>query len=145
MKQKIIYCDGSTSFNNVKDLSRRKMVICYVDVQIPNHFQIRPSHLKNGSNNIAEILGILEALRYAYFMHYKDLLIKTDSRIAHGWVTKGLSKKGVLNNRKLTEYILARINKIKPWFNKLKFEVINRKENLAGHVLEKRVLGRKIQ
>lgn len=153
---KVIYVDGSCRNNQALDQSQRKMATCFVDDQIINHAEFRISlpkqeiKLPSGtrvvgqSNNIAELLAILEAMRYAidrtidretFKVGYKELLIKTDSQTAYWWITRGNVKNNI-NDPEYVHYLLGRINKMKPWFDKFEIEVVPREINKAGIALE---------
>ena len=140
-KQSVLYVDGSCKFNNVKDQSKRKMWVCFVDNQIPGHKSIHlvlPDHYPISSNNIAELIAVRAGMQYAISAGYKELLIKLDSNVAYCWVKNGrVSNK--INDPKAVRKNLDRINKMKPWFDKFELEVVGREINKAGQVLEQEV------
>lgn len=136
---KIISTNGGYSFNNIKDQTKHQMIIAFVDAQIPNHREVRTANQRGGSNNLAQIMAIYESLRYAIGMNYKKLLIKTDNHTAYWWFKNRKPKeesKAEINNSVLTQKILDRIAKMKPWFEHLDIVLVPRKENPAGYVLE---------
>ena len=126
LKPKVIYVDGGCAGNQQKDISQRRMVTCIYDEDMVTmdgkKFQIRPSIEKGGSNNIAEIMAVFEALRYAIDGGFDDIIIKMDSKVAYFWIKNGIKKKNI-NDFERTKYVLGRIHKIEKWL-----------ENRAGNL-----------
>ena len=141
-EQKIIFTDGACKFNNKKNISSRRMFVCIVDPQIPNHFQIRGAVKKGGSNNIAELLAVWIGIEYAFKKNYKNLLIKIDSQTIYYWIRRGAIKNMKINDPELTQKLLDRIQRIKGWFQKFEVEVVPRLENKAGIILDEKTKGK---
>jgi len=138
--QKIIYVDGGCFGNQTKDLSKRRMIICFIDTQMKNHFQIRVSFKKNGSSNQAEILACYEGIRYAIKMGYRNLLLKTDSQVVYWWLTRGKVGKKI-NDPQFVKKVIGSVKKMCGFFEEFKVDVVPREENRAGKVLEMRTKG----
>jgi len=140
-EKKIIYTDGGCRGNHEKDLSKRRMVICVVDDQIKDHFQIRCGTKPGGSNNIAELLAIFEGMVYAFNNKYKNLLLKVDSQVAYHWINKQ-KVSGKVNDPEFTKKVLDRVIGLKKWFDKFEIQVVPRSLNKAGVILESKTKGK---
>ena len=140
-RQKIIYSDGGCKGNNRKEISERRMVICIVDDQIRNHSQVRGATKPGGSNNIAELLAVWEAICYAFKREYKNLLLRVDSQVVFHWI-ENETIKGKVNDIEFTTMILNKIVKMKTWFDKFEIQVVPRGINKAGIILEKKTKGK---
>lgn len=147
---KIIFTDGACKGNQQKDISKRKMYWCFVDSSrkdLPNDPIRRNFHIgtavgaqtkyKVASNNIAELLALLECLKYCAnsIQKYDDILIRMDSTIVSLWIKSG-KVKSTVNAPEFTQMVLDDVVERISKFSNIKFEVISRDDNLAGHKLE---------
>jgi ribonuclease HI len=79
----IRYTDGGCSGNDPLDLPKRKIVAVVSD----EHAKILiDKHQEGGSNNIAELLAVNEALLWCSVNRIADVEIRTDSMNNLGWV-----------------------------------------------------------
>lgn len=129
---KILYVDGGCSGNHLKDKKDTKMVSVVSDEQ--NNIL---SEEKNdgGSNNIAELIAVRNALSYCFKEGFLDVEIRTDSRNNFAWIYGRVGKKLVDRDRvfeikKEIAYLIKRV--------KLKLVWIPREENIAGHYIEEK-------
>ena len=147
---KIIHTDGACKFNNEKDISKRKMYWAFVDSSrkdIPNDPFMRNFSMGTAinaqrkhsvaSNNIAELLAVLEALKYCAnpVRKYDNILIKTDSKVIYAWIKSGTVNKKI-NAPEFTQMVLDEVRQRIAKFSTINFEVVPREDNLAGHILE---------
>lgn len=144
---RVIFVDGGCSGNDQKDPSKRKALICLVDTSIPGHRELADllpqvgdsgPKLKFPSNNVAEIVAIWAAMKYAYQHGYKNIIIKTDSNTALCWFKNGKLKNKKINDPEYVEYVIERINKLKEGFDSIQIEQIPREINEAGKIIEER-------
>lgn len=91
--------------------------------------------MKGGSNNIAELLGIRDALKWVTSeMVLDDILIRTDSKVALSWLSA--EKFGThLNNKELVLEIRREIDALRKEIN-VEFEWVPREKNKAGWYIE---------
>lgn len=125
----IIYTDGGCSkpgIANCKDRIMRCVVVDEAATVLVDKTQ------KDGTSNLAELWAILEALRYCKSAGIRHVEIRSDSRIALGWLYK----------RQMKSTHLAEVKVLLHEINVARLEVamgttwIPRAENLAGHVIE---------
>lgn len=144
---KTFFVDGGCTGNEQKDPSKRRALICFVDTSIPNHREladllpqvgISGPKLKFPSNNVSEIVAIWSAMKYSYQHGYKNIIIKSDSFTSICWFKSGKLKNRKINDPEYVEYVLGRINKLKPWFNSIQIEQISREVNEAGKIIEEK-------
>ncbi|MDI6820919.1 MAG: ribonuclease H-like domain-containing protein [Patescibacteria group bacterium] len=127
----ILYVDGGCSNSNQKNQAIRKMVMVVTDES--GNVLVEKTQ-EEGSNNIAELLAIKEALMWISVNKVDNVLIKTDSKIALTWIhSKKLGKH--LNNRELTTTIRDIIRALMKGIL-VSFVWIPREESLAGHYIE---------
>ena len=127
----ILHTDGGCSNNNQLDLTKRKMVAVVSDDA--GNVLIEKTQ-EGGSNNIAELLAVKEALMWCFVNKVKEVEIKTDSRNTISWVFgRKVGKK--INDRptvmNLKTAIQALLQDIK-----LNLVWIPREENQAGEYIE---------
>src|SRR5260370_18118013 len=83
MSNLILYTDGGCAGNEQLDLSKRKMIAAVSD----EHGAILiEKHQEGGSNNIAELLAVREALLWSVANKIADVEIRTDSRNNLSWL-----------------------------------------------------------
>ncbi len=129
----ILYTDGGCSGNEQRDLSKRKMIAAVSD----EHGTILiDKHQEGGSNNIAELLAVKEALEWCVANKIGDVEIRTDSTNNLAWVLgKKVGKK--INDRDAVLALKTSIDACRSQLN-LFLKWIPRKHNLAGHYVEKK-------
>ena len=127
----ILNTDGGCSGNGQKDLSKRKMIAVVTDEGgnvIIEKFQ------DGGSNNIAELLAVKEALMWCFNSGIKNVEIITDSQNNISWVwNKKVGKK--INDR---ETVMNLKNTIDVLLKDIKLTLTwkPREENWAGIYIE---------
>jgi ribonuclease HI len=129
----ILYTDGGCSGNDQLDLSKRKMIAAVSDEQ---GTILIDKHEEGGSNNIAELLAVKEALLWCVANKIGDVEIRTDSRNNLAWVLgKKVGKK--INDR---DAVLALKTSIDASRSQLALSLkwIPREQNLAGHYIEQK-------
>ncbi len=84
MKEITLYTDGGCLGNNTRTHVDERM-IRYAVLKENGEIVFDKTDI-GGSNNIAELLGVLEALRYADENGYSRLVVKTDSMNNFAWV-----------------------------------------------------------
>jgi ribonuclease HI len=130
----VLYVDGGCSANGQLDLTKRRMVAIVTDDQ---GVVLSERHLSGGSNNIAELIAVRDALIWARDHDQPSQFeIRTDSRNNIAWVfSKKIGKK--LNDRAAVEALRIEITQLRQRVD-MRLEWIPRDENIAGHVIEKR-------
>lgn len=133
MPTTILYTDGGCLGNEQRDLSKRKMVAAVANEQ--GRILI-DKHQDGGSNNIAELLAVKEALLWCVANEIRDVEIRTDSRNNLAWV--GGEKVGrKLNDRDMVLDLKAAIDACRSKVN-LTLTWIPREKNLAGHYIQRK-------
>jgi ribonuclease HI len=127
----ILYTDGGCSGNDQPDLSKRKMIAVVSD----EHGKILIDKRQDGgSNNIAELLAVKEALLWCSVNKIAAVEIRTDSMNNLAWVLgKKVGKK--INDRNAVLVLKTSIDACRQQVN-LSLRWIPRGENLAGHYIE---------
>lgn len=129
----MVYTDGGCSGNWSTNYKDRRMVWVVTD-----HFGdviSEESDNLGGSNNIAEILAIRDAVKYAVNTKQDAICIKTDSMIALHWIT-GSGKLGKhINDPERTRKLLQEIKDLSKNIDVF-VKWISREDNLAGHYIE---------
>jgi len=133
MRKTILYTDGGCAGNEQRDCSKRKMVAVVSNDQ--GHILI-DKHQEGGSNNIAELLAVKEALLWSVANKIGDVEVRTDSRNNLAWV---LGKKvgNKLNDRDAVLNLKAAIDACRSKVN-LTLTWIPREQNLAGHYIQQK-------
>ena len=130
---KILHTDGGCSFNGQKDISKRKMVSVVSDEQGK---VLIDKHVEGGSNNIAELLAVKEALLWCVVNGVDEVEIRTDSKNNLAWVNgKEVGKN--INDRATVMYLKTAINAVRQDV-KLNLIWIPREKNLAGFYIEEK-------
>lgn len=130
--KKILFVDGGCTNNNQLDYNKRDMVSVVTDEK--SNIISEKLEKQGGSNNIAEILAVRNALNYCFEKKIKEVIIYTDSRVNIAWVyNKRLGKK--LNNRERVIQIRSEIKEFLKFID-LILILIPRDENLAGIYIE---------
>ena len=79
----VVYVDGGCSGNGQRDLTKRQMVMVVTD---PHGQVLSEERERGGSNNIAELAAIRDALVWCRQSHIVDVEVCTDSRNNFSWV-----------------------------------------------------------
>jgi ribonuclease HI len=130
-KPRNLYIDGGCSGNGQLDMSKRKMVSVVSDKK--GRVLVEKTDT-GGSNNIAELIAVKEALMWCATHDVKKVRIHTDSKNNLAWVYGNKVGKKV-NDR-------ARVMNLKTAINALRQEIsmelvwVPRDDNLAGHYIE---------
>ena len=131
----IIYTDGGCSGNGQKDLTKRKMIAIVTD----EHGEVLvEKYQEGGSNNIAELLAVKEALMWCSTHNVKQVEVRTDSRNNLAWVRSRRVGKNV-NDPGAVMYLKGAINALKGMIE-LKLVWVPREDNVAGHYIESKYL-----
>ncbi len=129
----ILYTDGGCSGNDHRDLSKRNMIAAVTDER---GTILIDRHQEGGSNNIAELLAVKEALVWCVANKIGDVEIRTDSTNNLAWVLgKKVGKK--INDRDAVLALKTSIDACRSRLN-LSLKWIPREQNLAGHYVEKK-------
>lgn len=126
-----LFVDGGCSGNDQKDIAARQMVAV-----VTNSDGTVLSEQKDtgGSNNIAELLAVHDALQWCEAHGITNVELCTDSRNNEAWVFgKKLGKK--LNDRERVVALRAAIREYLRTIN-LTLTWVPRDKNLAGHYIE---------
>lgn len=129
----LAYVDGGCAGNDQRDLAQRRMVAVVTNKLGRVVFE---GERAGGSNNIAELWAVLEAVKVARQVGTTHLEVRTDSRNNLAWVF-GSSLGKHLNDRQTVEGLRAEIAKCRRVVT-LKLVWVPREQNLAGHYIERR-------
>ncbi len=128
-----LYVDGGCSGNDQLDLAKRKMVSVVTD----SYGGLLKERIETGgSNNIAELLAVYDALEWCHAHKVLAVEVMTDSRNNLSWVFgKKVGKhindrERVLSLKRDIELLRQTIALTLTW--------LPRDENLAGHYIESR-------
>lgn len=129
----VLYVDGGCSGNGQRDIAVRTMVAVVTD---DSGTVLSESEADGGSNNIAELMAVYDALTWAATNGLASVTIRTDSRNNFAWVLgRKLGKR--LNDRervmRLKEQIAIRMLQVR-----LSLVWVPRDQNLAGHYIERK-------
>jgi ribonuclease HI len=124
-----LYTDGGCT-NNQNDPTKRQMRIVVAD---ETGMVLAEHTMKGGSNNIAELWAVAEALVFANGCGIGDLDLYTDSQNTLAWLDGNVGKK--LNDRVAVMNLLHTINTLR---ERVRMTVtwIRRENNLAGIYIE---------
>lgn len=129
--KKVLYVDGGCHGNSQPDLSKRKMIAVVTDDQ---GIVLIDKHDIGGSNNVAELLAVKEALVWCSVHQIPEVEIRTDSMNNLSWVfSKKVGKK--VSDRSLIMNIKTSVNALRQTI-KLDLVWVPREDNLAGHFIE---------
>jgi ribonuclease HI len=127
----VLFVDGGCSGNDTKDIAKRRMVAVVTD---DLGMVISEQRSAGGSNNIAELLAVHDALQWCDANGITDVELFTDSRNNESWVFgKKLGKK--LNDRERVVALRQAIDAYRRTIT-LTLTWIPRDMNLAGHYIE---------
>lgn len=127
----VLYVDGGCSGNDTKDMAARRMVMVVTDEV--GHVLCERSGI-GGSNNIAELEAVLDALNWCAQHGQRAVEIRTDSRNNLSWVN-GRKVGKAINDRGRVLALKATIQDLR---SRVVFDLVwvPREENRAGHYIE---------
>ena len=125
---KILFTDGGCSGNEQRDLKRRRMVAVVTD---ENGSILVEKTQEGGSNNIAELLAVKEALSWAADHKHDQIEIRTDSKNNLAWFYGTKVGKNI-NDRDAVLALKSSVDSLKSMV-KSKLVLIPRSRNKAGH------------
>ncbi len=130
----VLYIDGGCSGNGQKDLDKRRMIAVVADA---NGMLVNESHHHGGSNNIAELIALRDALRWCEGHGVREAEIYTDSENTRAWARPGSKTGQGINDR---PRVLALKDEIAFLRHAIRIDLIwlPREQNLAGHIIEGR-------
>jgi hypothetical protein len=105
----VLYTDGGCSGNQFRDISIRKMIAVVTN---ESGIVLVEKHQEGGSNNIAELLAVKEAMLWATAHDYGNVEIRTDSRNNFAWVF-GRKVRKAINDRAAVMALKAQIAGLK--------------------------------
>ena len=127
----VLYTDGGCSGNDQPDMSKRKMVMV---VASEDGTLISERSEAGGSNNIAELMAVRDALKWAVEQRFEAIEIRSDSRNNVSWVLgkkvgKNINDRArVLSLKAEIDVLMAQVRLYLIW--------VPREENKAGHIIE---------
>lgn len=129
----VLYVDGGCSGNHLQDLSLRRMVMVVTD---ENGVVLSEQEDVGGSNNIAELRAVRDALKWCKAQCQPVVEIRTDSRNNFSWVFGAKVGKDI-NDRAAVLATQADIAALRITIRHLKLVWVPRGVNKAGRYIEK--------
>lgn len=129
----VLYIDGGCSGNGQPDLSKRRMVSVVTDeagVVLSESFAV------GGSNNIAELIAVRDAIRWCGMKGIHEAHVMTDSQNNLSW-TFGTKVGKDINDRQTVLAIKSEITAAFVAGFDLVLTWVPRENNLAGHYIER--------
>lgn len=131
----VLYIDGGCSGNGQKDLAKRRMVAVVTD-EFGN--VLSESYGMGGSNNIAELLALRDALVWLQASAVtQPVEIRTDSSNNLAWGNNGKVGKSA-NDRERVLSIQQEIKALRQAGLLFRLVWLPREQNIAGHYIEQR-------
>lgn len=129
----LLYVDGGCSGNDQKEIARRRMVAVVTD----DTGQVLSERQEpGGSNNIAELVAVHDALAWCVEHGVDQVEVFTDSHNNESWVFgKKFGKK--LNDRERVVTLRQAIDRFRQSVT-VTLTWVPREKNLAGHYIEGR-------
>lgn len=128
---KTIYIDGGCSNNGQRDISIREMISVVTDDE---GVVLADLEGFGGSNNIAELIALREAIIWAIKEKLDEVCIISDSKNTLAWYRNGVRNKKI-NDYERTVAILEEIKTLRKLIS-IDLKWLPREENLAGHYIE---------
>lgn len=127
----ILYIDGGCLGNGQEDLTKRVMRAVVTDIDGVVVFdQIR----QGGSNNIAELWALVEAVSWARRQGWRELVVRTDSKNTIAWAFRQPGRK--VNDREAVLRLQSALIEAAAGQISVRFEWVPRDENTAGIFIE---------
>lgn len=131
--RRVLYVDGGCAGNGQKEIAARRMVAVVTDETGRVVFD---GERVGGSNNIAELWAVAEALTLAKADGTREVEVRTDSKNNLAWVLgRRLGKN--LNDRDAVVALKARVEILRRDVA-VTLTWVPRDQNLAGHYIEQR-------
>lgn len=127
----VLYVDGGCSGNEQRDMSKRRMIRVVTDEA---GALISDYHVEGGSNNIAELAALHDALAWCAANGVKDVEVRTDSRNNLAWVD-GTKVGKKINDREAVLSLRYQIQLLRQSI-RLRLTWVPREDNKAGHYIE---------
>ena len=127
----VLYVDGGCSGNGQRDMTRRRMVMVVTDEA---GVVLSEQQDTGGSNNIAELRAVRDALAWCRSHEVFEAEIRTDSRNNLAWV-HGSKVGQLVNDREAVLDLKARIARLREPME-LRLTWVPREQNIAGHYIE---------
>jgi ribonuclease HI len=127
----VLYVDGGCSGNDQRDMTKRRMVAVVTD---DTGVVLSERRETGGSNNIAELMAVHDALVWATSQYQHDVEARTDSRNNLSWVNGKKVGKSV-NDRATVLDLRVRIATLRQRVC-LTLTWVPRDENKAGQYIE---------
>lgn len=127
-----LYVDGGCSGNGQRDLARRQMVMVVTDAA---GVVLSERQESGGSNNIAELLAVRDAVRWSVAAGLTEVVVWTDSRNNLAWVN-GRTVGKAINDRARVVALKAEIAEARQWL-RLTLMWLPRAVNKAGQYIER--------
>jgi ribonuclease HI len=128
-----LYVDGGCSGNGQRDLNKRRMISVVTDEA---GVVLKCSDYDGGSNNIAELIAVRDAIRWCGMMGIHQAQVMTDSKNNLAW-TFNTDVGKTINDRETVLAIKAEITAAFDAGFDLTLTWVPRDENLAGVYIEK--------
>jgi ribonuclease HI len=122
-----VYTYGGCTNNYQHDIQKREMYIVFTDDS--GNVLVEKTR-RSGSNNLAELWAIEEALLYARSCGIVELDLYSDSKTALSWLNGRIGKK--LNDRRAVLELLESINEVRQQHVRLTTNWVPRDHNLAA-------------
>lgn len=129
----ILYIDGGCSGNGQHDLTKRRMVSVVTDEA---GIVLSETLTAGGSNNIAELLAVRDAIRWCGMRGIHQAHVMTDSQNNQSW-TFGTKVGMGINDRPTVMTIKAELTAAFVAGFDLTLTWVPREQNLAGHYIER--------
>ena len=128
-----LYIDGGCSGNGQRDLSKRRMVSVVTD---ETGAVLSETLTVGGSNNIAELIAVRDAIRWCGVKGIRRAHVMTDSKNNLSW-TFGTKVGKAINDRETVLSLKAEITKAFVAGFDLTLTWVPREDNRAGHYIER--------
>lgn len=127
----VLYTDGGCEGNDQPDIAKRRMIMVVVDDSGKVLFE---ETCEGGSNNIAELRAVRDALCWCERQQIASVEIRTDSRNNLAWVN-GLKVGKRINDREQVLVLREQIRSLRQTIT-CTLLWIPREQNKAGHYVE---------
>lgn len=129
-----LYVDGGCSGNGQLDATKRRMIM--VVAQADGQVVFEETESGGGSNNIAELLAVEAAYRWAASQRLTGITVYTDSQNNLSWAN-GKRPGRDINDRSRVVRIQERIAGLRMTVQPT-LKWIPREQNVAGHIIERK-------
>jgi ribonuclease HI len=130
-----LYIDGGCSGNGQRDLSKRRMISVVTDEA---GVVLSETLTAGGSNNVAELIAVRDAIRWCGMKGIRRAHVMTDSRNNLSWAFSASTKVGkAINDRETVLSLKAEITAAFVTGFDLTLTWVPREDNLAGHYIER--------